>query len=183
MNNAVFVALLRGINVAGNKPIKMARLQTIFEELGFEHVTIYLQSGNDIFRASKRRPENLSKTIEEKIHAVFGFSVTVFILSSEELGNTLDENPFTLEKGIDLAKLHVTFLSETPQAPALKKLLSAPAEPDDIQYRKNRIYLYCPNGYGRTKLTNNMIEKTLSVSATTRNWKTVNELYRLATMP
>jgi uncharacterized protein (DUF1697 family) len=182
MNDGVFVALLRGINVGGNKPVKMARLQTLLEKWGFENVKTYLQSGNVIFKASKRRPEHLSRTIEEKIHTEFGFSVTVFILPSEELGNTIDENPFTMTKGIDLTKLHVTFLSETPQLPGIKKLLSTPAEPDEIQYRKKRIYLYCSNGYGRTKLSNNMIERTLSVSATTRNWKTINELYRISTI-
>jgi len=158
----------------------MDRLQKSFEELGLENVRTYVQSGNVIFMVPKISAEALSQRIREKILADFGVSVSVLLLSSEELKNTVKNNPFLTEKGIDASKLHVTFLSETPNKAAIMELETKSAEPDKFRYCKNRIYIYCPNGYGRTKLSNNAIEKMLSVTATTRNWKTVNELYRIS---
>jgi hypothetical protein len=107
-------------------------------------------------------------------------SVSVLLLFSEELNNAIKNNPFLMEKGIDASKLHVTFLSEIPKKAAIKDLESKSTEPDEFRYSENRIYLYCPNGYGRTKLANNTIEKMLSVTSTTRNWKTVNEIYGIS---
>jgi uncharacterized protein (DUF1697 family) len=182
MIKMTFISLLRGINVGGKKSIKMDRLQESFEELGLENVRTYVQSGNVIFMVPKISAEALSQRIREKILADFGVSVSVLLLSSEELNNTIKNNPFLMEKGIDPSKLHVTFLSEIPKKSAIKELEAKSTEPDEFRYSENRIYLYCPNGYGRTKLSNNTIEKILSVTATTRNWKTVNELYRISSI-
>jgi len=83
------------------------------------------------------------------------------------------------QKNIDLSKLHVTFLSETPQKGPLKKLEALAISPDQFYSAPHEIYLYCPGGYGRTQLSNNAIEKALSVNATTRNWKTTNTLFEM----
>jgi uncharacterized protein (DUF1697 family) len=96
------------------------------------------------------------------------------------LNDAIKNNPFLLEKGIDASKLHITFLSDNPKKDAIRELEAKSSKPDEFRYIEKRIYLYCPKGYGRTKLSNNAIEKMLSVTATTRNWKTVNEIYRIA---
>jgi uncharacterized protein (DUF1697 family) len=62
----------------------------------------------------------------------------------------------------------------------LKKLSAVNAGADQFRISDKEVYLYCPNGYGRTKLSNNALEKALSVKATTRNWNTVNKLYEIA---
>ena len=174
--------MLRRINVGGKKSIKMDRLKESFEELGLENVRTYVQSGNVIFMVPKISAEALSQRISEKILGDFGVSVSVLLLSSKELNNTIKNNQFLMDKAIDSSKLHVTFLSEIPKKSAIKELEARSTGPDEFRYSRNRIYLYCPNGYGRTKLSNNMIEKILSVTATTRNWKTVNELYRISSL-
>ena len=83
------------------------------------------------------------------------------------------------EKGIDSSKLHVTFLSETAQKGSEKKLETLATNPDRFYPASHEIYLYCPGGYGRTRLSNNAIEKALSIEATTRNWKTTNALFEM----
>ena len=93
--------------------------------------------------------------------------------------NVITNNPFLREKDIDLSKLHVTFLSETAQKDSLKNLEALSPGPDRFYAAAHEIYLYCPGGYGRTKLSNNAVEKALSVRATTRNWKTANTLFEM----
>lgn len=148
--------------------------------LGLENVKTYVQSGNVVFKAPKNFPETLSEQVQEKILRDFGFSVSVVVRSSEELGDTIKRNPFLSEKGIDASKLHVSFLSQTPEKSALQALEALPQKPDEFRARGKAIYLYCPNGYGRTKLSNNTLERALSVRATTRNWRTVNRLYEMS---
>jgi uncharacterized protein (DUF1697 family) len=178
-NKATYVALLRGINVAGHKPVKMDPLRKAFEALGFEEVKTYVQSGNTVFNAPTQASENLSKKIEEKILDDFGISVPVTVKTSVEVAEVIKNNPFLQEKGIDSSKLHVTFLPHAPEKTALKKLDALAKPPDQFRCSGKEVYLYCPNGYGETKLSNNALERVLAVRATTRNWKTVNKLYEM----
>jgi uncharacterized protein (DUF1697 family) len=178
-SQSTYVALLRGINVGGHKIVKMDQLRNAFEALGFEDVTTYVQSGNVVFNASTKPSENLSKKIEEKVLREFDISVSVIVKTSEEVSEVIRNNPFLQEKGIDPSKLHVTFLSRAPEKAALKMLDPIAATPDQFRSSGKEIYLYCPNGYGVTRLSNNALERVLSVRATTRNWKTVNRLHEM----
>lgn len=176
----VYISMLRGINVGGQKRIKMDRLRESLVELGVENVKTYLQSGNVVFTAAKRSPLELSKKIEEDILSDFGFSVTVISKTAQEMGKAIQNNPFLHERKIDLSRLHVTFLDQAPSQPALKNLNTLTSPPDRLHHSGTEIYLYCPDGYGKTKFSNNALERVLSVRATTRNWSTVNNLYQMA---
>ncbi len=175
-----YISLLRGINVGGQKAMKMDRLRRSFEALGFRNVKTYLQSGNVIFGTVKRSPVQLSKTIARHMSSEFGFPVSVIVRVSEELNKILKRNPFLKETGIDQSKLHVTFLSQEPPRTIVKKLDAFDAAPDQFRWIAQEIYLYCPHGYGRTKLSNIALEKTLSVTATTRTWNTVKRLCEIS---
>jgi uncharacterized protein (DUF1697 family) len=177
---SIYIALLRGINLGGHKTVKMDQLRKGFEELGFEDVKTYIQSGNVVFRAPMQISENLAKRIEEKVIHQFGFSVPVVVKTAEEIGEVITSNPLVKLKGIDPAKLHVTFLSSAPEKSALKILNAMATAPDRFRCSGEAVYLYCPNGYHGTKLTNNVLEKMLKVGATTRNWKTVKQLYEMS---
>src|SRR3989441_11956145 len=172
----IYVAMLRGINVSGQKTIKMENLRVSFEALGFRRVRSYVQSGNVIFEATKASSDNLSKNVGEKILSDFGFSVTLILRTSEEMKKIVSDNPFLKESGIDRSKLHVTFLSELPAIAAMGKLDALKGDVDQFRIKNREIYLYCPSGYGRTKLSNSSFERLLSVEATTRNWRTVKML-------
>ncbi len=180
MRTQTYVSLLRGINVSGHKIIKMEQLRKSFEALGLGDVQTYVQSGNVVFKAPKQSSEVLSNKIREKIARDFGFSVPVIIRSSEEVRRAIKNNPFLKQRGIDSSKLHVTFLSKAPEKDSLKALEALTARPDQFRYSGREVYLYCPDGYGRTKLSNNALERVLGVTATTRNWNTVNKLYEMS---
>jgi len=172
--------MLRGINVSGHKMIKMEALRGSFEALGFRNVQTYVQSGNVIFEAGLAGIGGLPLIIGKRILRDFGFPVPVLLKTSEELQRIVHDNPFLKQKGIDESKLHVTFLSATAPKSAGEDLKPLAVKPERFNVCGREIYLYCPNGYGRTKLSTNAIEKKLGLEATTRNWKTMNALVALA---
>ncbi len=175
----IYIAMLRGINVSGHKVIKMEALRASFAALGFRRVETYVQSGNVVFETAETSLTTLSRNLGRRILHDFGFPISIVLRTSKDLETIIRRNPFAKKKALDATKLHVTFLSAPPTT-ALKSLQALSAEPDQFRIGRQEIYLYCPAGYGRTKLSNNAIERMLSVSATTRNWKTLNKLAEMA---
>jgi len=175
----VYVSMLRGINVGGQKLVKMEKLRSSFEALGFESVKTYIQSGNVVFKARKSSTAALSKKIEEKILQDFGFSVSVITRSSDELDGIINANSFMKDRGLDLGKLHVMFLSEAPAGEALKKLADVTSAPDQCRYSGREIYFYLPNGVSQSVLFKSPVDRILAVVTTMRNWKTVNTLRQM----
>lgn len=176
---AVYIAILRGINVGGSKKLKMTDLKAALEARGFESVSTYIQSGNLRFEHSTGSSARLAKEIHDILKSEFGYEVPVMVMQATELEEVISKNPF-LPKGADESSLHITFLESLPAPEDLGKLNSVETGEDRFEVYKNWIYLFCPNGYGRTKLTNNFFEKKLHVSATTRNWKTLLKLMEMA---
>lgn len=176
-----YISVLRGINVSGKNLIKMDALRTSYENAGFSNVQSYVQSGNIIFESDSEQIKELEQTIIEFIKHDFGFAVPVIVLSVDQLKRIIENNPFVQQPEKDSNFFHVTFLSEKPELSDYSVIESKKSEGEEIAFADNAIYLYCPNGYGKTKLTNNLIESKLKITATTRNWKTVNELLRIAT--
>ena len=178
----VFVAMLRGVNVGGN-PLKMDWLRGACEDIGLKDVRTYVQSGNIVF-SSGATAVRLGNTIKSLIDAQTRLPVTVVIRNAGEMAKIVAGNPFARQNGIDVSKLHVTFLSAPPPKPAPKsapgKLDALAGSRDEYRMAKQEIYLHCPVSYGETKLSNTAIEKALGVGATTRNWKTVTTLCEMA---
>lgn len=175
----VFIALLRGINVGGQKRVGMADLVELCRSLGFGNVRTYLQSGNVLFESPDEKTAWLSATVSEKISEKFGFPVKVIMRSSGELRRIITDNPLAKE-GMNVDKLHVTFLSDVPSGDIRERMMKGEDGPDRYMIVGREAYLSCPDGYGRTKFSTTFFEKKLGVAATTRNWKTVNTLAEMA---
>ncbi|MEH6579797.1 MAG: DUF1697 domain-containing protein [Amphritea sp.] len=183
-----YISILRGINVGGQKKIRMQDLQLLYEELGLQDVMTYIQSGNVVFcSAMSDKSEikaKLEAAIETAIEAKYGFQVPVMIRTAEEFSRALNSMPF---EGIDLntdgTKVLLTFLSDEPSEESIAALQSFVKVPEQLQIDGKTVYLYCPNGYGKSKLSNTFIENKLKVIATTRNLKTVTRLCELANSP
>jgi uncharacterized protein (DUF1697 family) len=175
-----YVSMIRGINV-GSKRIKMDDLKEMYKLLGFLEVKTYIQSGNVIFKSPKTDSDDLIKKIKDKILEVFGYDVEIIIRTRTELEKVIENNPF---KDDDIEHIYVTFLSKTPSESDFNILKQDMVEQmkilDKYSYDNKEIFLYLPEGYGRTKLNNNYFENKLDLSATTRNWKTVNKLLNIA---
>jgi len=171
-----YISLLRGINVSGRNKIKMADLRGLYESLGFTAVQSYLQSGNVVFTSAETNRDAIRQSIEAAIREAYGFTVPLFILDAADLEQVFTGNPFLTGDSEDPAKLHVTFLAPKPSPEMLGNLTPPANSSDEFHVTGEWAYLFCPNGYSRTKLSNAFFERKLKTTATTRNWKTVSAL-------
>jgi len=172
-----YVAMLRGINVSGQKKIKMVDLRAHLEEVGFKNIQTYIQSGNIIFEHTSTTAKELENTIEQKLEKEYGFHVPTLIKTPAELTSVIKHNPF---KNEEEKRLYVTFLYDLPEPEKLEKLEEVNYEPEQYIVDQKNIYFFSPLGYGNAKMNNNFFEKKLKTNATTRNWNTVNKLVEMA---
>lgn len=175
-----YITILRGINVSGHNLIKMDALKKLCADLGFENVQTYIQSGNIVFNASETERNTISSKLIQAISDTFGFQVPVITMKREELQSIIDHNPFMNDTSKDPSFFHITFLSDIPLEENYNAVLQSKYKNDQFQLIGKAIYLYCPDGYGNTKLTNTFWENKLKVKATTRNWKTSKQLINMA---
>ncbi len=173
-----YVALLRGINVGGNRMLPMKQLVGIFADAKCVDVRTYIQSGNVIFNAPATLVNRLPALLAKKIEERFGFAVPIVVRSYEELGKVSRNNLF-LKRGLPESTLHVYFLADPPSADAIKSLDPQRSTPDEFLVVGREIYLHLPNGMGRTKLTNAYFDSKLKTVATARNWATVLKLLEM----
>jgi uncharacterized protein (DUF1697 family) len=158
----------------------MDSLKKSCADLGFANIHTYIQSGNVVFRFKKTNLSKIETLIKNKISEDYGFDVPVIVKHAGDLYNVIKNNPFLSSKNVDLSMLHVTFLSAVPEKSGVNKLKEVDYSPDKFIVIDDIVYLYFPDGYGNTKLNNNFFENKLKVKATNRNWKTVNELCKIA---
>jgi uncharacterized protein (DUF1697 family) len=176
-----YISILRGINVSGQKQLRMTDLKALYEELGFSNVITYIQSGNIIFDSGPDASiSQLSSQIEDAVAKMFGFTVPVIIRSVDEMKAVIRANPFLKAESPVPGKLYVTFLKEKPLLADIEKINHFDFLPDKFCIIEREVYLDCAGGYGTTKLSNTFFENKLKVKATTRNWNTVNKLLELA---
>lgn len=175
-----YICLLRGINVSGKNKIKMADLRALLSRHDFLNVTTYIQSGNIRLESPDTKPLEVGKKIKDIIQEEYGYDIRVLVLESNQLSNVIPDNPF-LSKGRneDIKYLSVTFLSSLPHQDLVDAIKNFKHKEDEFIIIDDRIYIFTPGGYGRTKLTNNFFERKLKVSCTTRNWKTTLKLVEM----
>ena len=153
------IAFLRGINVGGHKQLSMATVKSTFEQLGFDNVRTLLNSGNVIFEAAQPNAK--------KIEAAIGMDVRVILRTPKDLERVIERNPFP---NVEPGKLVVVFLEGEPKGELEWD------GPEEVKAAGTHLYIHYPDGQGRSKLTNALIERRLKVAATARNWNTVTKL-------
>jgi uncharacterized protein (DUF1697 family) len=176
----VWIALLRGINVGGNKQIKMAALKTLLESLDLRGVQTLLQSGNVVFETEQADPDQLNRQIEAGIKETFGFHSAVILRTRKQLRQITEKHPFANDQLAEAGKAVVMFLQNEPDAKNLENLRNSHSGPEEYHLNGQELYLYYTDGMGRSKLTNALIEKKLQTTGTVRNWNTVTKLLALA---
>jgi uncharacterized protein (DUF1697 family) len=175
-----YISMLRGINVGAQKRMSMETLRGIYVDLGFMNVRSYVQSGNMVFESQAVNRSELVRCIQGRIEQTCGYQVEVFIRHPDELQRILMNNPFLTSRNEDPSKLHVTFFYLAPSESLLGKLTAPSGIPDEFALGELAVYIFCPNGYGKTKISNSFFERKLAIPVTTRNWNTVNALYKMA---
>jgi uncharacterized protein (DUF1697 family) len=170
------LALLRGINVSGHNMIKMESLKTTLENIGFQKVTTYIQSGNVFVTTEEDNPAKVGFLIKQEIFKAFGHEVPVVVIAKTDLDACLANNPYLKEKYLDTKKLYVAFASIALRSDSINDLKMSQVKPDEAYIDANKIYIKYAVGAGKTRLDQKYIEKKLNVTATIRNWNTVTQL-------
>ena len=175
-----YILLLRGINVGGHNPMKMADLLALASTLSCTSCKSYIQSGNLVFKSNENDINALQTQWKEAIQKQFGFKVPVIIRTQAAWTDMISQNPFLNRAQVDSAKLHATLLNCPPDNAILNTLPPSPHHGDDYAIIHQVAYLHCTNPYHKSKLSNAFFESKLKCEATTRNWRTIVHLQHLA---
>lgn len=167
-----YVALLRAINLGAHNPVAMADLRRLFDRLGMDEPRTLLQTGNVVFRGAPRTGASLEGLLEAEAERALGLRTDVLVRSAEEWRAVIAANPFRDEAASDPSHLVVMVLKDAPSAGAVQALQEAVAGPELIRVRGKQIYLVYPEGIGRSRLTNSVVERRLATRGTGRNWNT-----------
>ena len=171
---STYVALLRGINVGGNKKVPMAELRAILDGLGYGDVRTLLQSGNAVFSAAKAEPERIERAIADR----FGFDVRVLTRTAAAMAKVVDANPFPKALDGDPKNLHVWFLDG--KAPTTLDVDPSSYAPDEVAVGKEELYVWHKEGMAKSTVSKHLGPVLRGRTVTARNWNTVLKLVELS---
>ncbi|MFJ2149586.1 DUF1697 domain-containing protein [Streptomyces microflavus] len=175
-----YAALLRGINVSGHKRVPMPELRTVLGELGHTDIATHLQSGNAVFRSDSKDETALAAALEQALHERFGFSVSCIVRSASYLAAVAEACPFPAAE-LEGKQLHVTYFDRAVESGRFAALDAQAYRPETFELGDRCLYLYAPDGLGRSKLAEALARprQTAGLTATTRNWNTVAKLVEM----
>lgn len=171
-----YIVFLRGINVSGQKKIKMLDLKGALCNAGLSEVKTYIQSGNLVI-SSEKTSNQVKKIVQNGIAKNFGFEVPALVKTVKEIESILKFIPF---QNANEKQLYFTLWYEKPSDGLLQNFEQYSYENEDFHIAEACVYLNCKKGAGKAKLNNNLIEKKLGVTVTTRNLNTMRKMLELA---
>jgi uncharacterized protein (DUF1697 family) len=172
--------MLRGVNLGPHNRLKMDELRTVYGSLGLRDVQTYVQSGNVIFRTDKPGTA-LVRKIEDAIERKFGFRCDVVLRTVAELRNVIARNPFASRRDVAPGKLLVTFLADEPAAGGGERFVKRVSNcAEEVRLDARELYIYFPNGVGRSKLQWHALAQALGTTGTARNWNSVTKMLEMA---
>jgi len=175
------ISLLRGVNMTGHNSLKMKDLLQLYNNLGFKNAETYIQSGNVVFKyPGIINEQEISARIHGEIRSSFGYDIAVIIRTVDELNNIMTANPFLSEVNFDPSKMAVIFLTSEVTTIQKEKVAAIDYPPDKFYIKGREIYIFCPNGFGKTKLYTNFFENRMGVTGTARNWKSITAILQIA---
>ena len=175
----VVIAMLRGVNLGGHNKISMDALREICHSLKLHKPQTYIQSGNVVFGTTERDLARVARRIEDAIEKSLSFRPRVILRTPSEMREVIARNPFKARTGLDPAKLIVSFFADVPGAEVRGKLLGLKAGPEELHINGRELYVYFPDGMGRSQLRP-VLDRTLKMPVTARNWNTVAKLLAMA---
>jgi len=176
----VLVCMLRGVNLGPHNRVKMDALRALCESLKLEDPRTYVQSGNVIFRTKEKNVLSLAKKIQDAIAREFAFRPAVILRTMTEIKQAIAANPFAGRPDIEPGKLLLTFLASEPDRDARTRLDKFKDYPEEIHLTGRELYIYFPNGAGKSKLPWSSVEKLLGTTGTARNWNSVTKMLEIA---
>lgn len=175
-----YIALLRAVNLGGDSTVSMDALRGLVGRLGYTEVRCLLQSGNLVFEGPGRTEGSMEHQLQAAIGKELGLATEVFVRSGAEWQKVIDGNPFPEEAERDPAHLVLMALRDPPPAAAWEKLREVIDGPERFEPAGRYAYVTYPDGIGRSRVTNRLLEAKLGTLSTGRNWNTVLKLGGLA---
>lgn len=175
----VLISMLRGVNLGAHNRIKMEALRAMYQSLKLEDARTYVQSGNVIFRTKEKNTAKLATKIQDAMEKTFQCRPEVILRTTEELRQAIARTPFEERRNLEPAKILVTFLAGVP-AEAHATLDRLKSYPEELHLIGRELYMYFPNGVGKSKLPWSSVEKLLKVTGTARNWNSVRAILQIA---
>lgn len=175
-----WIALVRAINLGPRRRVSMSDLRDLTESAGFDAVRTILQSGNLVFRGGRGTTAAVERTLESAAGERLGMPADFFVRTAEEWTAILEQNPFPKAAAHDPGRLIVMCLKRAPGPDTVAALQEAIVGREIFRANGREAYIVYPDGQGRSRLTNALIEKKLGTRGTARNWNTVVKLARLA---
>lgn len=176
----VLISMLRGVNVGPHNRIKMDDLRSLYQSLGLEGPRTYVQSGNVIFRTKEKNLARLSKKIQDAIEKKCKCRPDVILRTTDELRKAIAVSPFADRPELEPGKILVTFLAAEPLREAQANLAKFKEYPEELHLKGHELYIYFPNGAGKSKLPWSSVEKLFKVTGTARNWNSVTKMLAMA---
>ena len=171
-----YIGLLRAVNLPGHNQVVMSDLRDLLTRIGFDDARTLLQSGNIVFGCDRRRAANLETVLETEVEQRFKVATDFFVRTADEWRDIVARNPFPREAKRDPSHLVVMVLKDRPSGQAVQDLEAAVTGSEVIRADGRHAYIVYPDGIGRSRLTNALIEKKLRTRGTGRNWNTVLKL-------
>lgn len=174
-----YIGLLRAINLGAHNKIAMSDLRALLVKLRMEDPRTLILSGNVVFKSAEKSAGKLEQLLEAATAKHLGVTTDYFIRSATDWKAVIAANPFRAEAKSDPGRLVVMSLKDAPTAASVKSLQAAIKGREVVRCKGAHAYFVYPDGQGRSKLTNAMIEKAFGTRGTARNWNTVIKLGEL----
>lgn len=171
-----YLIFLRGVTPVGKNKVLMGSLREILTKAGLLNVQTYIQSGN-VLANSDLSAAAIETLVHDAIAKELGGDIAIVAKTPSQIKKIFDNNPFADK---DTTDVYFTLLQKEPDPKKIKKLSSLQFSPDEFVVTNKSVYLYCPNGYGRTRINNNYFERQLGVPATSRNYNTIKKMIELS---
>jgi uncharacterized protein (DUF1697 family) len=175
LKTPTYIALLRGINIGGQKIIPMATLRAHFESCGAASVQTYIQTGNVIFTHRATDPVTLRRSLEAHWVKKFGYAIPTLVKTARELRAITVANPYDTKLPEFGRHMYVCFFEKAPSPAAIKSIRPYLSDDEQLVVKGAAGYALYATGLGRAKLSSAVIERKLGL-ATLRNWNTVTAL-------
>ena len=176
----VLISMLRGVNLGPHNRIKMDALRAVYASLKFQDPRTYVQSGNVLFKTKEKNNAELANKIQAAIQKACGCSPAVILRTTSELRKAIAASPFADRPHLEPGKILLTFLTAEPPKDAPATLARFKDYPEELHLKGRELYIYFPNGAGKTKLPWSAVEKYLKVTGTARNWNSVTNMLKMA---
>lgn len=174
----IHIVLLRGINLGSRNRIAMPALRDALEAAGFADVRTYVQSGNVVLSSSRKPDAAVRRVIAQE----FGLDIAVVTRTRPQLAKVVERNPLARVVK-DPKRYQVSFLDAKPSREVVRRIEAAAAPKERVVVDGREIYAWHPDTIARSKLWALLAGQSLGVTATARNWTTVQKLLELADAP